>query len=347
MTEVQEKRRDYTPFEKWALAEGVPIVRGYHIPDLYEVKVEPWGRKGGLGAIIILEGGEGFSNACVCELPRGALLQHQKHMFVERIYILKGQGETRVWNDGGKAQTFGWHEYSLFSPPLNTWHQHVNTGKEPARYVAVTSAPIVMNTFRNTEFIFNTPFAFADRYKGEKDYFDGVGSWRDKDHWEGGKIEDVRSLSLPTTVYGKGFGIGQINLSNCVMDGHLSQIEIGTYKKAHRHPAGAHIIIVQGTGYALFWEKDFKDRMRFDFKKGTMYCPPEGWWHLHFNTGHEIVRQVALRRGFDGIGKIYLQRIAIKKGGDMMEYDEEPPELYKEFEAELAKNGLKSAMPPR
>jgi hypothetical protein len=73
--------------------------------------------------------------------------------------------------------------------------------------------------------------------------------------------------------------------------------------------------------------------------------PPEGWWHTHFNTGTDIVRQVALRRGFIGIGKIYPLHTSIKKGGDMMEYDEEPPELRKLFEEELDKKGLKSVMP--
>ena len=170
-----------------------------------------------------------------------------------------------------------------------------------------------------------------------------MGRLNDSGFWQGGKIEDVRTLKLPGTVYGKGFGLRSIDLSGGVMGGHLGQVDPCTYKKAHRHCGGAHIVIVQGSGYALLWEKDFKDRIRFDIKKGTIYCPPEGWWHLHFNTGTEDMRQVALRN-FEMMGKLYFQRIPMKKGGDLMDYDEEPPELRKEFEAELAKNGLKSAM---
>lgn len=343
--------RSWTPFEQWAALEDIPVIRGYAVEDLNQIPLKSWHRKGGKGALIILEGGEGFSSGYVCEIPPGTSLKPQRHIFEERIYILKGKGETRVWNEGGKAQTFAWHEYSLFSPPLNTWHQHTNTGDQPAKYVAVTNTPLVFDIYRNSEFIFNINFAFKDRYNSESDYFDGagkMGTFRNvqKASWKGGLIPDVHNLNPPTTVeFGKGFGLMELDISGNSMLAHLARVEVGTYKKPHRHAGGAHLIITQGTGFALMW-KEWNDRVMANFKEGSIYSPPEGWWHTHANTGTEEVRQIALRRGFTGVGKIYQERLGIKEGGDMMEREDEPPELRRLFEAELAKKGLKSHMTP-
>ena len=55
-------RKD-SPFELWAEGEGIPVVRGYAVEDLLAVPVETWKRKEGKGAIIILQGGQGFNPA--------------------------------------------------------------------------------------------------------------------------------------------------------------------------------------------------------------------------------------------------------------------------------------------
>lgn len=335
-------------YEKWAQQEGIPIVRGYAVPDMYKVPLEPWARKGGRGALIILEGSEGWSSAYLCEIAPGASLKPQRHLFEEEVYILQGQGETRVWNKGGPEQTFAWHEHSLFAIPLNAWHQHRNTGDKPAKYVAVTDAPLFFNAFRNPEFIFNADFAFRERYNGEKDYFDGIGRILPDDMWQGGFIPDARELKLPTRGFGPGFGRRRVWLSGNTCGSHLAQIEVGAYKTAHRHAGGAHIIIAQGTGYANMW-KEGGEVVRVDFQKGSLYSPPEAWFHHHFNTGTEVVRQIAFTlslRGLGMAGKIYHTKVEVKQGGDLLKFEDEYPKIRKAFEEELRGKGLKSTMPP-
>ncbi|MDP2661514.1 MAG: ethanolamine ammonia lyase-activating protein, partial [Dehalococcoidia bacterium] len=79
-------------------------------------------------------------------------------------------------------------------------------------------------------------------------------------------------------------------------------------------------------------------------KPGSVFSPPESWFHQHFNTGRGTVRQLALRRGIDGIGTRWEVALDMKKGGDQLEYEDEDPAIRRLYEEELARRGLKSGM---
>ena len=113
------------------------------------------------------------SNDCyVCEIPPGKTLAPQRQLFEETIMILSGRGSTTVWNDAGQKITFEWGPGALFAIPLNCWHQHFNgSGREPARFISVTNAPIVINLYEDIDFIFGTKYDFKGRFNGEPDYF--------------------------------------------------------------------------------------------------------------------------------------------------------------------------------
>ncbi len=69
---------------------------------------------------------------------------------------------------------FEWGPWSLFAPPLNTWHRLINGGRQPVKYLSVTNAPLVMDIVHNEDFIFNCPYKFSDRYSGADGYFNQV-----------------------------------------------------------------------------------------------------------------------------------------------------------------------------
>ena len=59
-----------------------------------------------------------------------------------------------------------WEEGDLLSPPLNTWHEHVNLDKSaPARYYSVESI-ILDRLFNNRMFVEENDFIFKDRFSG-------------------------------------------------------------------------------------------------------------------------------------------------------------------------------------
>ena len=344
---------ELTAYERWMEKEGIPILKGYHIDNVYTAPLGPWERKGGSGAFVNLVGGELLTDSYLCEIPPGGSLKPQRHLFEEMIFIVKGQGATTVWNEGGPKRTFEWQEGSLFAIPLNAWHEHFNgRGDMPARYLGVTIAPSMMNIFHNMDFIFKNDFVFRDRYGAEEDYFSSEGKLlRDERAriWESNFISDVRGIKL-YEAEGRGYTSTNIlfEMADNTTTAHISEFPVGTYKKAHRHGPGAHVIIIGGDGYDLVWPEG-GERLKIALHDGCMFVPPDKWFHQHFNTGTTPLRYLALRTG----GRKNPTRkdlgetdTSLKSGGWQIEYADEDPEIREMFAEELAKEGLEMKMPP-
>ena len=134
---------------------------------------------------------------------------------------------------------------------------------------------------------------------------------------------------------------------------HVSQFPVGTYKKAHRHGPGAHVIIISGEGFSLLWPQDGgpRDRLeRVDWKVGSMVVPPTNWFHQHFNGGTEPARYLALRWGSQKHGFSLGSAgegeadVSVKLGGAQIEYEDEDPIVHDMFAETLAGAGGESQM---
>ncbi|MFQ5851825.1 MAG: cupin domain-containing protein [Candidatus Binatia bacterium] len=334
-------------YERWLEQEGLPVIQDFYIEDVRKVPLERWERKGGFGVYLNLIGTGNINDAYICEIPPGKSLKPERHLIEEMIYVATGRGATTIWQDGGKKQTFEWQEGSLFSPPLNTWRQHFNgSGDTPARLLAVTSAPVVMNLFHNLEFVFNTPFSFSDRYDSQEGYFSGKGESYSKRVWETNFVPDVRGFPLKEwRERGAGGKNIMFELSDNTMAAHISEFPVGTYKKAHRHGPGAHVIIIAGKGYSLMWPEG-SPMQRFDWQEGSIIVPPERWFHQHFNAGATPARYLALRWGSkkNRFLKQFKVDESVKAGGDQIEYEDEDPVVRQMFEEALRKVGIESRM---
>ena len=157
-------KRPNTPYDDFMESQGVPIYRGIGVKRAQDMPMQPWARMGGRGTFIQLFGTEGKWGCYVVEVPPRGALNAERHMYEEIMVVVEGRGTTEIWVDGQKKRhSFEWQTGSMFSPPLNTWHRIVNAASTPAIILVATTAPNVMNLFRDTDWIFNNTATFPTR----------------------------------------------------------------------------------------------------------------------------------------------------------------------------------------
>ena len=135
------------------------------IQDLRTFPLDPWPERGDSVSAMFFEMGGGFTlRPHVTELGPGGRTAPHRHLREELIHVLVGRGYTRIWNDKGDEMRIDWEKGDLFSPPLNTWHEHVNLDNSaPARYYSVENI-ILDRLFENDAFVTNNAFDFSERF---------------------------------------------------------------------------------------------------------------------------------------------------------------------------------------
>ena len=367
------------PWEEWLQSEGLPLYKDYYVADLRALELQPWKRVGGKGAHIDLIGGEGVNASYVCELAPGESTNPQRYLYEEILYVLNGEGETQIWPAGGSQSrsnkvTIKWGPGSVLGPPLNYWRQHTNRGSAPARFLSVNNAPVLIDLFHNNNFVFNNDYVFRDRFDGDPKFYAGG---EDSLHlkkttsseikggvytWESGLVPNARTIGLKS-VPERGWSNSRIELqlADNTMQAHISEFGVGSYKKAHRHGPGSHVVMLNGSGYTLMWKGDLRysnasQQKRVDWIEGSLFVPPDGWFHQHFNTGRDSARYLAPTWGGDGRwfmralgggGRTHrLGKTSTRKGGNLIEYEDEDPQIKEIYLAELKKAGI-DFRPPR
>jgi oxalate decarboxylase/phosphoglucose isomerase-like protein (cupin superfamily)/mannose-6-phosphate isomerase-like protein (cupin superfamily) len=343
----KQNPRPKSAYDLWQEEQGVPAYRGHHIEDLYSVKLGPWPWLQGNGAFLNL-GEQVNDDAWVIEIPPGKSLAAVRHLFEIQFFVLSGRGSAEVWQPGKTPRVFEWGPGSMFATPLNSYYRlHNGDGKEPARLFAVTTAPTMINLLRDRDFVFNNSHVFADRFDNEENYFTGPGTYMGPKTWKTNFVADVRSFKLEEkSERGHNSTYIRFSISSNVMCAHIAEFEVGTYKKAHRHEAGAHVVVVSGEGYSLMWPPGGKP-MRFNWRDGSVISPPEGWFHQHMNVGSTPARYLALRWNSPEFPRLshWMADRGETGGYEQIEYENEDPAIRQEFEAELGRRGLEGRLP--
>lgn len=337
---VQFMMDKYSPYRKWIESEGIPIVSGSYVEDVRTLELAAWKRRGGKGAYLSFSD-QLVADAYVSEIPPGGSLKPQRQLFEEIVLIAEGSGATTIWYEGTAKRTFEWERGSLFAIPLNAWHQHFNaSGSERSRYVALTSAPVAFELYRDPEFIFGTDYMFNDRFDpSDEEFFSKPGQYYTE--YYGGIlhsnfIADIRKINLVAREKrGKGTRNMYIHMAGNAMLAHVSQFPVGRYKKAHRHGPGAHVCLLDSTGYTLMWDEG-EEPKKYDWHEGSVISPPAGTWHQHYNAGKEPCKFVALH------ANTAVQRE--ERGVEQIEFEDEDTAMRKLYEEECAKNGVKPDM---
>jgi quercetin dioxygenase-like cupin family protein len=364
MSQLAGSRIDVDPYLEWIANEGLPVVEGLAI-DCFEVETAAWARTGVKGAALHLNGRGDFSNVFLIDIPAGRSTTPQRHLYEEVIFVLQGRGSTQLEFAGGEKRSFEWGPCSLFSIPINAKHRHFNaSGAERALMASTTSLPMVLNAFHNERFVFDNPFAFDERI-GKSEYYTGEADEhlvrQGNDHWETNFVPDLGAIELPDfSDRGAGGGALVFLLADSTMHAHIAEMPVGTYKKAHRHPSGIHVMCVAGSGYSLMWFDGDADFERIDWKLGVIFPPETGQFHQHFTTSDRSARYLgigafgnlrypitrATRRNYfaDKAGEKQFLSRSTKEGGNQIEYEDQDPRIHRIYLEEMQRQNLPHQM---
>jgi oxalate decarboxylase/phosphoglucose isomerase-like protein (cupin superfamily) len=345
----REYKRPPSFWQVWQKAQGIPIYDSFHVADLMTVELQMWDRFGVPAAFMNLA--DPFvTTAIALEIPEGGATKPIQHMFETWVYIVKGRGETLISQEGVPTQTARWHERSVFGPPLNTTYQHKNTGSGPVRILMVTNAPLTMSLYHSEKYVFENKFVFEDRYNGEQGYFNAVYDVMGKRYVRTNMVDDARDFRLHQwDERGSGNRTIFLSMSHHTIGAHISEFEPRSYKKAHRHGPGAHVIVLRGEGYSLCWPEG-KEPIRVDWRENSMFSPPDMWFHQHFNTSNEPARYLALKSKGSPEHPMKLGLDGPNADPETMkhhqiEHDNEAPWIYEMFERELQAKGITVTQP--
>jgi uncharacterized RmlC-like cupin family protein len=79
------------------------------------------------------------------EIPAQIYKRAHRHSSDAFILLLSGEGYSLTWPEGQyeKRIRVNWQEGTMFVPPIYWYHQHLNPGKVPARYLAINASMLV------------------------------------------------------------------------------------------------------------------------------------------------------------------------------------------------------------
>ena len=349
------------PYLNWANNEGIPVHLDFG-HNLLQLETGDWERWDARGCFAHTHGRGDFMANYVLEVPNGSKTAPIKHLYEAFFYVLSGSGSTTVKYPNGENRTFEWGPKALFTIPLNCEYQIFNgSGQESAKLSCTNDAPLTINLFHNTEFVFNNDFAFPERI-GDNKHFEGEGDHitvnrgdnvAEANLWETNFVNDLTNFKLyAMDARGKGSLNVSFILADSTMHAHSSEIPRGRYKKAHRHAAGTHVHAVSGTGYTLLWYEGDESFKEFPWEHGFMYTPPFWMFHQHFNTCDKPARYLACSMGSRRYTFIALRRrsaegggaTSIQQGGRQVEYEDQDPRIHRKWLEAIAKNGVNSNM---
>jgi quercetin dioxygenase-like cupin family protein len=323
--------RDF--YRDWIKTSKVPMVEGYSILDAKTQEVQPWPEIGGRGVYLNFAGNVHMDTA-IWEIPDGKALIERHHFYEQIVYVLAGRGYT-TFTQSKQQKKFEWQEGSLFSIPMNLTHRHFNSDSaHPARLLVISTFPFALQSFGSLGLLSNMQYDFEDRFNGASDYF--TKSKRIRERWdEANFVKDIRSAEV---VLWEERGAGNASMywdmaGNTILEPHISEFEVGSYKLGHRHPYEAIILTLNGRGFSLAGKNNLggNEAVKMDWKAGSVVSPPFFWYHQHFNTGATVARYLAITEGD------FPKRLGIPLEVEQIEADKEDPAIRRLFEEELRK----------
>jgi mannose-6-phosphate isomerase-like protein (cupin superfamily) len=123
----------------------LPIKPGKHmwetnfVPDLASLTLPEWEARGAGSRNIKIILADSSMHSHTSEMPVGSYKKGHRHGPGAHVFAVTGSGYTLMWNeDDAEFERHEWRHGFVFAPPEGMFHQHFNTGPEPARYLAIS-----------------------------------------------------------------------------------------------------------------------------------------------------------------------------------------------------------------
>lgn len=109
------------------------------VPDLGSFELPEWETRGAGSRNIKFILADSPMHAHTSEMPVGTYKKGHVHGAGAHVLAITGSGYTLMWNWGSaEFERHEWRHGWVFAPPEDVFHQHFNTGHEPARYLALS-----------------------------------------------------------------------------------------------------------------------------------------------------------------------------------------------------------------
>jgi len=192
-------------------------------------------------------------------------------------------------------------------------------------------------------------------------YFSDAGTHWNLRLFETNFIPDIREFALdPWGERGTRTSIMRLYMGNAASQIHILEVSEGTYVTAHRHGAGAHVMVVDGQGCELLFmpgdEMNPEKRRKVPIRPYAVVAPRLNEYHQHFNTGRGPLRQLAFK-GWERSPVITGSRgeydpVGAARSDDpyswafKLRYDREDPSIREDYYRDLEKNGVTLRLEP-
>lgn len=339
---------DFT-YQEFLEQEAVPVHDGHAVDNVKTAEVGDWERTGIRGAIVQCKGHERLNDVHIHEIPPGESSQFVHPLYEEIVYVATGIGATVIRDESGEEQVFEWSKDSLFCLPRNAQYKHINASSdEPVRLVSNTDLPVLTRMIGDYHHIFEHGKPARDigggyDEDGELSIIEGVPAV-----WEANFIPDISKFDQLVDYEARGGSGTNVKFRfphAQTLWAHMSEFDIGQYKKAHKHGPGANLLVISGEGFSLMWPPgQFDEHIRVDWSPGSLVVPPAHYYHQHFNTTNKRSRYLAMHPP-NVLPRGPADVFNPKTPKNQIEYHQEDPRIREIFEEALAEKGLESQMP--
>jgi gentisate 1,2-dioxygenase len=141
-------RYDGTPDYFARVESDDPLVTTNFVEDIRHTETLPLDYRGkGSESVAWLMAANSMLRLHISEMPAKMYKKAHRHSSDAFILILSGEGFSVTWAEGAydKRKRIDWKAGTLFVPPTYWYHQHLNTGSTPARYLAINAHTLVSN----------------------------------------------------------------------------------------------------------------------------------------------------------------------------------------------------------